>query len=571
MADKVISAANLSYIEGSLQAINQRMELVDDRIGTVDNNLRTVYQELADLAKEFHNYVDQANRQHNLSVAETRLVKIRQELESTYGHYEEVRRTTLGILQADDLEVIRKETITSISEEMMLNAPNYWLASCTVAVSAWINDDQKLAERAVKEAIRRDDEKTSLLFALICRRAGRKQASLKWVSRYLATQEEESLDRQTIIIIDAFASGLLGVDSEGLVSRQLENWLEKITEKPGFTEQQIDQWSQAINLYRPHNPQLNYPYLEKYSPTYPKILDVYQGALLHERLLNYFVNIFQQPNSTRSLKEQLDDILFTLVSSFDDEETPLRREELLNHLVVQNGGNMQLANQEMKVEETALDQKKDYSQLLTDAALKPESSNASYSTQKYAISVSKNWITDAYNDVVATNRSRVPHQIELSIDGFSAVTVDGSNETELVSQYARHMDILKEQRLKELVTSNLGIYAGIAIGVIGIIFLGALGWIAAIAGAYFAWTTYSKNKQVVQQREQVTQEMEERKIAGQQIVRAMIAEIVDFRKDFEKEDKNSKKVLAFLNQLSPEHYIQSLSGEKRKVNVGGKK
>lgn len=325
MADRVISTANLNRIEGNLQAINQRIELVDNQIGTVDQNLRTVYQELADLAKEFHDYVNQANQQHNLSVAETRLVKIRQELESTYGHYEEVRRTTLGILQADDLEVIRKETITSISEEMMLNAPNYWLASCTVAVSAWINDDQELAERAVKEAIRRDDEKTSLLFALICRRAGRKQASLKWVSRYLESQEEENLDRQTIIIIDAFASGLLGVDSEGLVSRQLDEWLEKITQKPGFTEQQIDQWSQAINLYRPQNPQLDYPYLKKYSPTYPKILNVFKGALLHERLLAYFVNIFQQPNSTRSLKEQLDDILFNLVSSFDDEETPFEK------------------------------------------------------------------------------------------------------------------------------------------------------------------------------------------------------------------------------------------------------
>ncbi|MGM0112130.1 hypothetical protein [Enterococcus sp. DIV0187] len=571
MADKAISTANLSIIEGNLQAINQRMELVDDRIGAVDQNLHTVYQELAELAKEFHTYVDQANRQHNLSVAETRLVKIRQELESTYGHYDEVRRTTLGILQADDLEVIRKETITSISEEMMLNAPNYWLASCTVAVSAWINDDQKLAERAVKEAIRRDDEKTSLLFALICRRAGRKQASLKWVARFLENQEEENLDRQTIIIIDAFASGLLGVDSEGLVSSRLEEWLKKIAEKTGFTEQQIDQWSQAINLYRPHDPGLNYPYLKKYSPTYPQILDVFKGALLHERLLDYFVNIFQQPNSTRTLKEQLDEILFTLVSSFDDEETPLRKDELLNHLVIENGGDMQSAHNEMKIEETALDQKKDYSQLLTDAALKPESTNASYSTQKYAISVSKDWITDAYNDVVATNRACVPHQIELALNGFSAATIDGENENEIIAKYIEHMDAEKEKRLSQLVTSNIGIIAGIGIAVLGIAFLGVLGWIAAIAGGYFAWSTYSKNKQILQQKETISQEMEERKTSGQQIIRAMIAEAVDFRKDFEKEDKNSKKVLDFLKQLSPDHYIRSLSGEKRKINVGGGK
>src|SRR5699024_9043547 len=111
------------------------------------------------------------------------------------------------------------------------------------------------------------DEKTSLFFALICRRADRKKACLKWTQRYLANQDEENLDRKTIIILDAFASGLLGADSEGVISRQMNDWLDRLTEKPGFVEQQTRQWSDAINTKRQPIDGGCYPYLRKYSHT----------------------------------------------------------------------------------------------------------------------------------------------------------------------------------------------------------------------------------------------------------------------------------------------------------------
>ena len=97
----------------------------------------------------------------------------------------------------------------------MISTPGYWLAPCLVALAAWINDQPELAEKAIKEGIKRNDEKTSLFFALICRRADRKEACLKWTQRYLANQDEENLDRKTIIVLDAFASGLFGADTDG--------------------------------------------------------------------------------------------------------------------------------------------------------------------------------------------------------------------------------------------------------------------------------------------------------------------------------------------------------------------
>ena len=216
-----IHPADLRKIEDNLGAIHRDLQVLDSGVGTVNDNVKVVYDEIGSLAKEFHDFVNIQVRANRLGQAETRLVKIRQELEKKYGHYDIVRRTTTGILQADDLGIVKKDTISTATEELMISTPNYWLAPCLVALAAWINDQPELAEKAVREGIKRNDEKTSLFFALVCRRADRKGACLKWTQRYLANQDEENLDRKTIIILDAFASGLLGADSEGVISKQM--------------------------------------------------------------------------------------------------------------------------------------------------------------------------------------------------------------------------------------------------------------------------------------------------------------------------------------------------------------
>lgn len=52
-----------------------------------------------------------------------------------------------------------------------------------------------------------------------------------------------------------------------------------------------------------------------------------EGVLLHAEILDYFTDIFEQKASTEAIKTQLDEILDSLVTDFDDEELPLRKEE----------------------------------------------------------------------------------------------------------------------------------------------------------------------------------------------------------------------------------------------------
>lgn len=577
-----IHPADLRQIEKSLGTIGRELDLVNrgvDMVGSgveqVNSNVKEIYDEVGKLANDFYDFVNTQKLANRLNQAEIRVVNIRQELEQKFGHYEVVRKTATGILQATDVGIVKRETIGNVTEELMLQTPNYWLTPCLIALAAWINDQPELAEKAVKEGIKRDDEKTSLFFGLICRRADRKSACLKWIQRYLENQDEENLDRKTVIILDAYAGGLLGADSEGVIAKQMTEWLEHLAEKPGFVEQQTTQWSEAINLKKEPLAQGSYTYLPRFSHTWPQIQEVLEGANLHAKILAYFTEIFDQETSNDSVKVQLDEILDSLVTDFDNEELPLRREERLEQYIIEFAGDEDRARRNITVEESAFEEKKDFTQLLTDSAMKPEISHATVSTQKFSIALSKEWISNAYNDITAQNRMKVPHEIEINVGGFNGKTTDGKNEQELIAEYNMVLDIEKASELKHhelsMFDDKFSLFGGGAIACIGLGMLVTgsifMGLIAAIAGGGLMVNHFSKKKKNEEQRARLIEQFERTRTEGISIVRATLAEIVDFRSEFIEKDSVSSQVVDFLEQISPEQYVKKLSDSGRRIKV----
>mgnify|MGYP003587229189 CR=1 FL=1 len=570
----VIDTASINMLRNCITQVNSNVEQVQNSVNQTNNNVIYVNNELAKLKQEFDAYVKQQVLQNRLQLAETRSVKLKQELTNKYGHYEQVRRTTTGILQADDLGIVRSETIQTATEELMISTPRYWLAPCLVALSAWIINNPELADKALKEGIKRNDEKTSLLFALICRRANRKPSSLKWFKRYLDNQDEEHLSRKTIVVLDAFVSGLLGVDSENIIFDKINTWLQRLNAKPGFAEAQARQWFDAIKLRRqPCNP-ADYPYLSKFSHTWPQMDSVLQGAYLHGTILNYFTGIFEQKINTAGLKEQLDDILTSLVTDFDTEETPIREELRKEELVVKYRGDEIQASKIMQGEKAAFAETKNFTKLLTDAAMKPDIAHASVSTQKFAIALSKDWITAAYKDVIAENRSQVPVQIEVNVDTFNGVTKNGDNEQQLVTDFNT---LVNQEENAQLATCVLKPFDHFCFG--GGIVIAAMGLFSLVSGSVFMGILIGlvgvgmvlhyqgTKKSIAERRENITKAFQKKRQKGTQIIRALLAEVVDFRQKFAEKDQESQQVLDFLERITPDQYVHKLTDTGRKVKL----
>lgn len=539
----VIDSGSANAIRNDISTLNNKINVIHDDIGQVKGNVSIVNNEIQQLRKQFNDYVYQQVLQNRFQLAETRLVKLKQELITKFGHYEVIRRTTVGILQADDLGIVRKETIQTATEEMMITTPRYWLAPCLVALSAWINDNQNLAEKALKEGIKRNDEKTSLLFALICRRANRKPASLKWIKRYLDNQDEENLDFKAIIIIDAFVSGLLGVDSENLVFNKLESWLERLGDKPGFAEQQTQEWVEAIKGKRVPNVDIQFKYLPQYSHTWPQMENVMEGAQLHGIILSYFNDIFDKEVNVINLKEQLDGVLTSLVSDFDEEEIPLREQYKQEELVVQFKGDEPRAKQLLQQNKAAFAQHKNFTTLLTDAAMRPDIAHASPATQKFAIALSKDWIEAAYKDVIAENRSHIPNEIDINVDTFNGKTIDGSNEIQLKNDF---IALANQEEATELIPCEMTSFnkfcfgGGIVVAILGLLqlFSGSyiFGLLIMIIGIGMVFSYYGARDSVAATRKNIMDKYNEKRQKGTEIIGALMAEVVDFRREFSEKD-----------------------------------
>ena len=571
MSDKLISRADLSLIERSLSNLAGSIDYVNNRVDQVDDNVKIVYNEVEKLANEFREYVEMQSLANRKAEAKMNLSAIRDKLKDNFGHYDVVRRTATGILQANDLAIVKSSMLSHVTEKQMIETPNYWLTPCLVALAAWINDDQALAERALAEGIKRNDEKTSLFFGLICRRIGRENSSLKWFARYLEAQDEEKLDRKAVIVLDAFASGLLGNDTENFVYQQIQEWMSNLEAKPGFTERQLDNWKNAINSKRVPLKSGLYPYLEKYSNTWGNLQDVLEGANLNNDLYEYFKKVFEQKEETKKLKVELDKILDSLVTEFDEEELPLKREEQFEELVVRYNGSESKAHAQMALEKSVYDDYRDFMQLLTDASMNPEESKSSVATQKFATALSRNNIVTAFNDIVAQNRMNVPYDIEINVDTFNDKTQDGEDEEEVLNRFENLVEQEKQTDLSKLklnMFEQFCLFGGAAVVLYGIIksFMDkSFAFITIILGIgliIYHFTAKQKVQKLIQKTiEKYAQKLE----SGKQIIRATIAEIVDFRIEFTEKDAESKKVLDFFEQIKPEEYIRRLTNSERKI------
>lgn len=553
MSDRLINTADLGRIESNLSAITYALHAIDNRVTNVEGAVAATHQQLQALMDELQTFIAVDTKVKNVQLAETRLVKVRQEIETRFAHHGEVRRLTTGILQAIDVGLVQQETIRSVSEEQMLLAPRYWLAPAVVAMAAWINDNHSLADRALTEALKRNTLKTCLFLALITRRGGRFQSARNWLERYFSLIDPTNVNRELIVLIDAYAGGTFGPDAESAITKRIQNWIDELSQRVGFVEEQQRRWVTALESKAQPLPDKAYPYLRQYSPTWSLLATVLEGANLHEICRNHFEGVFEAPSSTpQNLATAVDDLLDRLVAGFDDEELPLRREELGLSLIIQADGDKAKADSLMAAEQSALDRQVDLTQRLTDWAMHPETSSATRTSQRYAISLARDWIVSAHGDITSKNRASVPLDIDLQIDNWRGSTRDGSNEEELLSSVDLHIDSLKTYALAQV---KLAWYhwAAVALGLLAVVSAPGLVTLAAMGGIalwiFLTWNGLSRQKADIERH------FESMRESYRQHIRVLCAEVVDWRREYTEADLKAEGLREFLSQINPQQCI----------------
>ncbi len=484
MAD--FSSAQLSGIErrvdkiaDTTEAVYQMVENLGSTVQGIEESQQEIFDELSDLREQFERMIDDQRRNAALQQAMTELVRVRQELEQNFGNYKIVRETMLGVLQATDLALVKKNTISRVSEEIMLSTPEYWLAPCLVAVSAWIGNDKDLAERAIKEAMRRDAEKTAITMALICRRNDRTQTCYEWLSIYFSKQSSASFSEGSFAYIDAYVNGIFGRDEKHMCDDYINRWINEIrNNSESFESKQENIWKVYCERFK-KNIDSDYPELAANVTEYNQINEYMSRIDSVEPIKDRFSSIQHANINSDALKATIDKRLINLISRYDGKEEPLRQEEHYLQKVKEFNGDVEKAREVCRSEELARKEKTlNMIERMSDAII---SDYEQTSQKKTAISFLNGFIQKGFDSYIEEKKTEFPEAITINVNNWVGKTTDGGNVDQLVQNYTNEMEQRKVEELSRI-NNNLPKFFMIAAIAAGVLSLPMFIWGSAFIG-----------------------------------------------------------------------------------------
>ena len=440
---------NLGGVERELARLGNKVDALGSHVSSVESQISEVRDDLAALRNDFLTMMEEQRRASALEQAATELVSVRQEMERKFGNYGVVRNTMVGILQATDAALVRKATISTVSEELMISTPDYWLAPVLVALAAWINNNRDLAERAIAEAVRRDNEHSSLAMALICRRNHRTGTCYEWLARYFSTQNAAKIDMDSMVYIDAYVNGIFGPDEKHLCDDYMTRWIGQIqSQTPQFEEKQSQSWAEYFRTYETDGGS-KYPALKAVVKEFGYI-DKYLGKInAIEKISTGFEGIRNAEIDSRTLAEQVDSHLMELVNSDDPKERQLREEEEYLLAVKACEGDV---TQARRMVNQRRQEKREQTVSIVEQMTRVarDKSRGVDHHKKTALRFLGGYINDGFARYRDEETPDFPQEVTLELDGWSGRATTGDEAAALKSDYASFMEGQKAAELAEL-------------------------------------------------------------------------------------------------------------------------
>lgn len=578
MSTLAISAANLSTLENNLQVlannigtVSQNVDTVNGQIDAVQGQVDTVQNEVKSLEEEIKNFMLEIKQGTVVSNARQTILMNEAEYDKKFGHRNEVRRKVNGLLQSVDINAIRKNTVENISEETIINNPDYWLAPALVSLCAWYTDNKPLAEKALKEAMARDDEKTSLLFCLVHLRANRTETSIKWLNRYLSMQDPTKMENKIITILDAITSGVFGNDAKRKCLEKVNEWILELNSYSEFKNIQIDRWERYFREKLIAIDEDEFPYIMKYVEGSEKVKDIIEVSRTQENILNDFHEIMNEKEYVKSsTTHKIDEILHMLVFNYDKEELEIKRDIQKNKHIIEENGDMAKALKEFEKTSVALEDKNNFYNHITNIAIAKNTVISNINTKKLAISLSKDFVIEGYNRISNINSINMLPDLNITINDWNGLTQNGSNEKELQENLDNHLEDKFHDEVYSDHLFNTKMLASIILGVILIFLFIVLKYpiISAIIFSVVLIFNIVEFLRAYSKREAKVKQLNEIKKQHRTLLSNILAEIVDYYFIYKDNIKTRESFVNYVSSLNYENYVDTNYSRNVIINGG---
>lgn len=224
---------------------------LDDRVRRIEE---TLPRALDDLTRRQQATLDSLNslremyeRDRIVTTAHNELTVAERQRQAKYGRCEDARDMAASIIDVVVSGHINRSVILDVTERLAIQTPRYWVAQATLAVAAWLNDNQQQHREALRYALTLDYEKTSLFMALLLRDQGRDEVLQEWLAAYLSRLTPVSLPRHFQVVIDAATGNALGGDGAApRLVKQVAEWYGEERARQDISDAAVGEWKRRL-------------------------------------------------------------------------------------------------------------------------------------------------------------------------------------------------------------------------------------------------------------------------------------------------------------------------------------
>lgn len=548
-----ISAANLNTIEKNLGAVADELSGVVSNVSTVTNQVNKVESQVATLNNEVKNLVKEIRETTIITNARQSIMYNNEQIEKKFSYYDKVRRTTESLLDAITNSAISRRSLYSLNQNILLNNPNYWLSNALVAVSSWILNDKANTDREVKNALKKDEKKTSLFFAFINLKLNREDAAMNWLKKYLSLQNPLELDKDFITVLDIMSSGILGTSARDLILNKIGEWFERLKNDTTINKRQEDIWNSFISDNE--DTSLYMPYLDAHA----RNISILKHNLITTSSYHNVLSRLEKLMTTSTPPKSIDDILNSLIYDYESKEQAFQLDNLRNNLIIACNGDTAKASELYKKQEAIYHDKVDLITILSNIVIYDTEYNVSHETKKIALTLVKDYIIETY---INRNKTINRNSITIDINNFTTEIkeIDRDKINSEINAYVEKEFPIDDKNIT-LILLVLNI-----LGIIGIFitlenrFLTIL-LIAVLLIGDVALMLKSSNQNKTRNTAKATLQTN---ISS--TIESVLAEITDYQNLLTGDEVEYNKLISYLNALQTRNYVKN--NEERNINIG---
>ena len=512
----------------------RRVGKLAGEVDEADLETKHVFDALNELISQYSTY-------KSLSTATKNLTKYNDEYYTKFAYYNELRRISLGCVVGLDSTIISGETARKKVEKVYLQNTEYWLAYAAMAVMLWASNESEAAKRAMEKSLSVHYFNACLFYLLINLRFNRIDAAKKWYVQYLERADMNDLGDEWQYLLQAYLFGAFGSDEafQDTIAQCFQKMMAQVeVTTVDFAKQFVRKAIDFAELY-PHKSERTFTLLRRTCSEYEQLHQLLTTAEKNSRIAAYYKELADaEEQDAQNLPERIENVLYTLVNDYDDEEWEVVKHIRYNEAIVSALGDEAVAAENCKSLFADHDKKKNLGDLLLSWAFAGKTSQADVSVKRFSISMMKEHIARGYAQFAESYRAKEPQKCTFTIDECTMTCA----ETELAEGEAQLDAFYEKNKLRNFFQDKqvqiYSVMSGVALILLLTLLMSfqpavlTIGVLVGLAGGFLLWQRIVALGKI----------LEERKRKSKLLLAQVLDELAQWRSAYAEADARSEEL-----------------------------